>query len=167
MAIEDLAVVIHVQNDIELKGDLIDVEKTVQDICFSISDLLQDSKAQVKVNVDPGATIYFSRRNFRSILFNLMHNAIKYRAYDRPPLIEISVEQVPGATLLSVKDNGLGFNPAKKDNIFILFKRLHNHVEGSGVGLFIVKRMMDNVGGRVEVESEVNAGTTFRLYFPA
>ncbi|RDC61998.1 sensor histidine kinase [Adhaeribacter pallidiroseus] len=165
-AIEDLSVVIRVQNQVELVAEQIPVAEILEDICISIADLLQASQVQINLQTDPDAAIYFSKKNFRSILYNLIHNAIEYRAYERLPKILIVTEKIPGYTVLSVKDNGLGFNPTKKDNIFTLFKRLHNHVEGSGVGLFIVKRMMDNAGGRVEVESEVNAGTTFRLYFP-
>ena len=165
-AIEDLSVVIRVQNQIELVEEKIHVGKTLDDICISIADLLQASQVRIKLQTEPAAEIYFSKSNFRSILYNLIHNAIQYRSYERAPEIIIATEKIAGYTLLSVKDNGLGFNPAKKDNIFVLFKRMHNHVEGSGVGLFIVKRMMDNAGGKVEVDTAVNEGTTFRLYFP-
>ncbi|QNF34180.1 CHASE3 domain-containing protein [Adhaeribacter swui] len=165
-AIEDLSVVIRVQKELDLNTEVIDVGTIIQDIRISIADLLQASQAQINLKIDPAAPIKFSRNNFRSILYNLIYNAIQYRSYERTPEILISTTSIPGNTLLTVSDNGIGFNPAKKDNIFLLFKRLHNHVEGSGVGLFIVKRMLDNAGGKIEVESEENAGTTFRLYFP-
>lgn len=54
----------------------------------------------------------------------------------------------------------------KKDKVFGMFKRLHTHVEGTGVGMYIVKRIMENASGKIEVESEEGVGTTFRLYFP-
>jgi signal transduction histidine kinase len=54
---------------------------------------------------------------------------------------------------------------SQEDKIFALFKRLHAHVEGTGIGLYIVKRMIENAGGRIEVQSQVGVGTTFRVYF--
>jgi signal transduction histidine kinase len=69
--------------------------------------------------------------------------------------------------LLSVTDNGLGMNEENKNKIFGMFKRLHDHVEGSGVGLYIVKRIIDNSGGKIEVESELGKGSTFKVYLKA
>jgi signal transduction histidine kinase len=68
-------------------------------------------------------------------------------------------------SVLEVSDNGLGIRPEHKDKIFGMFKRLYDHVEGTGIGLYIVKRMIDNSGGKIEVESEIDKGTTFRVYF--
>ncbi|MDQ3290671.1 MAG: CHASE3 domain-containing protein [Bacteroidota bacterium] len=165
--IEDLAVVVRVQNDIDSTQELIDVKKTVQEISSSINDLIKASNAQIKMELAPRAQLIFSKKNFRSILFNLIHNAIQYRSPDKTPEILIKLEKVPDYTLLTVKDNGIGIAPSKKENIFELFKRLHDHVEGSGIGLFIVKRIIDNAGGKIEIDSQINEGTTFRLYFPA
>ena len=67
--------------------------------------------------------------------------------------------------VLMVKDNGLGIDMAKKEKIFALFQRLHSHVPGTGIGLFIVKKMVENAGGKIEVESQINVGTTFKVYF--
>jgi signal transduction histidine kinase len=53
----------------------------------------------------------------------------------------------------------------QEDKIFALFKRLHSHVEGTGIGLYIVKKMLENAGGAIEVDSEVGVGSTFRVYF--
>ena len=66
---------------------------------------------------------------------------------------------------MTVKDNGIGMEPQSLDKIFQLFKRLHSHVEGTGIGLYIVKRIIDNMGGKIEVESKVNEGSTFVVYF--
>ncbi|MDQ3536633.1 MAG: HAMP domain-containing histidine kinase [Bacteroidota bacterium] len=66
---------------------------------------------------------------------------------------------------MKVNDNGLGISKGNKDKIFSMFKRFHDHVEGSGIGLYIVKRIIDNAGGKIEVESEPGVGTTFNIYF--
>ncbi|CAN5223037.1 hypothetical protein BH23BAC1_BH23BAC1_26630 [soil metagenome] len=66
--------------------------------------------------------------------------------------------------MLSVADNGLGFN-VKQEKVFGMFKRFHDHVDGSGIGLYIVKKIMDNYGGKIEVESKENVGSTFNVFF--
>ncbi|MFN6946356.1 MAG: ATP-binding protein [Cytophagaceae bacterium] len=67
--------------------------------------------------------------------------------------------------VLSVRDNGLGIDPDKKDKVFSMFKRFHDHVDGTGIGLYIVKRIIDNAEGKIEVESEPGKGSTFKVYF--
>jgi signal transduction histidine kinase len=67
--------------------------------------------------------------------------------------------------VLLVEDNGLGIDLSQEDKIFAMFKRLHDHVEGSGVGLYIVKKIIENAGGKIEVQSEVDRGTIFKVYF--
>jgi signal transduction histidine kinase len=67
--------------------------------------------------------------------------------------------------VLVVRDNGLGMNKRNKEQLFSMFKRFHTHVEGSGIGLYIVKRMVDNAGASIEVDSTEGEGTEFRIYF--
>ncbi|PKG44313.1 ATP-binding protein, partial [Psychroflexus sp. MES1-P1E] len=67
---------------------------------------------------------------------------------------------------LIIKDNGLGMDlDSSTDNIFRLFKRMHTHIEGRGVGLYIVNSLVESHGGNIEVTSEINKGTTFKIYF--
>jgi signal transduction histidine kinase len=66
-----------------------------------------------------------------------------------------------------VQDNGLGISEVQQRQLFGLFQRLHTHVEGTGVGLYITKRLVENGGGTIAVESQVEVGTTFTLTFPA
>jgi len=68
---------------------------------------------------------------------------------------------------LTVQDNGLGLNAQQQTRLFQLFQRLHTHVEGTGLGLYMVKRIVENAGGTLAVQSQVNVGTTFTLTFPA
>ncbi|MBX9852239.1 MAG: HAMP domain-containing histidine kinase [Cytophagaceae bacterium] len=66
--------------------------------------------------------------------------------------------------MFEVTDNGLGIKEDQKEKIFGMFKRAHDHVEGTGVGLYLAKRMIENAGGKIEVESEVGKGSVFRVY---
>jgi signal transduction histidine kinase len=67
--------------------------------------------------------------------------------------------------VLTVSDNGLGIDSGQINKLFGMFKRLHDHVEGSGIGLYIVKRNIENAGGKIEVDSTLGKGTTFKVSF--
>ncbi|RNI29309.1 sensor histidine kinase [Rufibacter latericius] len=109
----------------------------------------------------------FSKKNFRSILYNLLSNAIKYQAADRECIIRFHTRLQEPFVVLSVKDNGLGLTEHQQNNLFTMFRRFHDHVEGSGIGLFMVKRILDNAGGKIEVNSKEGEGTEFKVYLPA
>lgn len=109
----------------------------------------------------------FSRKNFRSILYNLLSNALKFRSPDRPCSIQLKTYAAEPYVVLSIKDNGLGLNKKKQEQLFTMFKRFHNHVEGTGIGLYMIKRIVENAGGKIEVDSEEGQGTEFKVYFKA
>lgn len=108
---------------------------------------------------------FFSKANFRSIVYNLLTNAIKYRAPERQAQVEIKFREDGKYNVLEVRDNGLGIKKEHHDKIFAMFKRMHDHVDGTGVGLYIVKRSVENAGGKIEVESEEGKGSVFKVYF--
>ena len=68
--------------------------------------------------------------------------------------------------MLEVQDNGLGLNLTREPELFGMFRRYHTHVPGSGIGLYMVRRMVENAGGRIEVHSTLDEGSTFTVYFP-
>jgi signal transduction histidine kinase len=72
---------------------------------------------------------------------------------------------VESKIVLSVTDNGLGLTAHQIKNLFTMFKRFHDHVEGSGVGLYMIKRIIENNGGQIKVKSQLGEGTTFRICF--
>ncbi len=113
-------------------------------------------------------TLRFAAKNLRSILYNLLSNAVKYRAFDRPLRIALRCHRTAaGPVRLEVQDNGLGLTAAQQQELFQLFRRLHSHVPGSGVGLYMVKKMVDNAGGLIAVQSEPDKGVTFTITLPA
>lgn len=143
---------------------MIDLNKLLDEIRFSIKDMISHSKANILYDGCNFPEIKFSRANLKSILYNLLTNAIKYKHLERDPEITISCKKSGSYVVISVKDNGLGIHKNHKDKIFTMFKRLHDHVEGSGIGLYLVKRIVDNSGGKIEVNSEVGVGSTFKVY---
>ena len=108
--------------------------------------------------------IPFSKKNLRSILFNLLSNAVKYRSPDRDLEIAIRTEQSEHFIILSIQDNGLGLDPNNINDIFLKFNRKHDHLEGTGIGLYLIERIITNAGGKIEVESELGKGSVFRVY---
>jgi signal transduction histidine kinase len=141
-------------------------EQVFQEVMSNIQDIARQAKVQITADFTPQPTVWFMQQHLHSILQNLLTNAIKYHSPDREAFVKVSTHDTPNFVVLSVEDNGIGIDLGKNEKkIFSLFKRLHDHVEGNGVGLYIVKRIIDNHHGKVEVESEVNKGTIFRVYF--
>jgi PAS domain S-box-containing protein len=136
-----------------------------EEIKTSIDPLIKTSKAVINTDFAKCPDIMYSRKNLRSIFYNILSNAIKYRSPDRACQIAIKTEIHDKFIVFSIIDNGLGMRPEIISQIFNMFKRFHTHVEGSGVGLYIVKRIVENSGGKIDVESEEGKGSTFKVYF--
>jgi phosphoserine phosphatase RsbU/P len=108
-----------------------------------------------------------ARPGLHSLLYNLLSNALKYAAPGRPPRVRVSSARAEGAVVLTVQDNGLGIDLQRHSReLFQLFRRFHPEVPGSGMGLYLVNRLAHQAGGRVEVDSTVGEGTTFRIILP-
>jgi signal transduction histidine kinase len=138
----------------------------VEETKSTFDDKITKSGASIETDFSRAGTIKFSKKNLRSIIYNLLSNALKFHDESRPIKILLTTELTENYIVLSIQDNGLGINEKNVSKIFNMFKRFHNHIEGTGIGLYIVKRIMDNAGGKIEVESEEGKGTTFRIFFP-
>jgi signal transduction histidine kinase len=118
-----------------------------------------DRKLEVK-------TLYSLGPYIESIFLNLLSNSIKYRHPDRALRISVRANKKNENILLAFEDNGLGFDMEKNGrNVFNLYKRFHFHVEGKGIGLFLVKTQVEALGGTVTVNSQIDRGTTFEISF--
>jgi PAS domain S-box-containing protein len=160
----DLTNIAKVQKNIEEEEiEHVSFPELIDEVKSDISQLIAEKDALVMGHLQV-ETISFARKNLRSILYNLLINAIKYSAADRKPLVTVETSYAGDYIMLCVKDNGMGIPQGQQQKIFSLFKRVHTNIEGSGIGLYIVKRIIENNGGKIEVESEVNKGTIFRLY---
>ena len=127
---------------------------------------IEDTGTRIIHNFAEADRVYAIAPYVESILYNLISNSIKYRDPLRSPYIAIKTTHEQEFVCLAVMDNGLGIDLRKyKQNIFSLYKRFHLHVEGKGLGLYLVKTQIEALGGRVEVRSEPNEGTTFQVYF--
>ena len=165
--LKDLTEVAKAQNEEVTDESKVSFEEMLNEVKFTISDLIRKYDAQFFVDFSEAPEIKFSRKNLRSIIYNLVSNAIKYSSPERQPKIKIRTERIGSWILLSVEDNGLGIKKEVQAKVFGMFKRLHNHVEGTGVGMAIVKRIVENSGGRVELQSEAGRGTLFKIFLKA
>ena len=111
---------------------------------------------------------YGDRVLIQQAINNLLANAIKFSRNEAEALIEVGYSQEPGAIIYYIKDNGAGFEMEYAAKLFGVFQRLHTEAEfeGTGVGLAIVKRIVDRHGGRVWAEGEVDQGATFYFSLP-
>lgn len=135
-------------------------------VTAAISSLIANSKTELTVNFSAFNLIRFNRTYLESIFLNLISNSIKYAHPDRPAVIHISSQYTNGLKQLKITDNGLGFDMAKvKDKIFKVHEVFHQHADSKGLGLHLVHQHITTLGGQIEVESELNVGTTFILSF--
>lgn len=144
----------------------VDLTALIGDVQLDLAAALTKAGGRLTVNLIDCPKLSFSPKNLRSIFYNLLSNAIKYRALDRPPEIALRCYRLEGATVLEVQDNGLGLTPAQQAKLFTMFQRLHSHVEGSGIGLYMVKKMVENAGGTITVQSQPGIGSTFSVVLP-
>lgn len=144
----------------------VSIEELIEEFKISYNKEFEENKTSIFTELKT-QELFFSRKNLRSIINNILGNAIKYRSPERDPRIIIKTYKVENFNILEFQDNGLGFNLNDKEKLFGMFKRLHDHVEGTGVGLYIVKKIIDNSGGKIEVHSEIGKGSTFKVYLPA
>lgn len=127
---------------------------------------IEETHAVVTKDFAHADKVYAVSPYVESILYNLISNAIKYRDPERIPVVTLNTTVDEEFVCLTASDNGLGINLAKhRQNMFTLYKRFHTHMEGKGLGLFLVKTQIVALGGKIDVESELNKGTTFKVYF--
>jgi two-component system CheB/CheR fusion protein len=163
--IKDLTDIAKIQRDIGGEPEQVNIKEVFEEVKGNLQELLDDEQAEVEVDFENAPHISFSKKNLYSILYNLTSNAIKYKARDRAPKVALTTSKVDGYVLLTVEDNGLGISKDNVSKLFTLFKRFHTHVDGTGMGLYIVKRLIDNANGFIKVNSQEGKGTTFQLYF--
>jgi len=176
--IEDLLVYSRT-NIAERKFEKIDLNTIIEEVKAEIKENIEEKHAIIEaVEMCEMNLIPFQ---FRQLMHNLIRNALKFSSPERPPHILIKSRIVKGNVLnnaklvgaksychISVTDNGIGFEPEYKDRIFEVFQKLHNReeYEGTGIGLAIVKKIVENHNGIVTATSQLNKGATFDIYIP-
>jgi light-regulated signal transduction histidine kinase (bacteriophytochrome) len=145
----------------------------------SLNDLIREIRgeaagggetAAVTWRIDDLPVVRGDRALLRVAFVNLISNAIKYSSKQTAPVVEVGSQRgrVPGTVVVSVRDNGVGFDMAYAQKLFGVFQRLHSSddFEGTGIGLANVRRVIERHGGEVWAEGQVNAGATFFVSLP-
>jgi signal transduction histidine kinase len=140
-------------------------EEALKGSLLNLKGAINESTA--KVSHDALPSVSGDRIQLEQLFQNLIGNAIKYRS-EAPPLIHVSAEKNDSEWTFSVKDNGIGIDPAYHERIFEIFERLHDEKEypGTGIGLAVCKRIVERHGGRIWVDSQLGQGSTFRFAIP-
>jgi len=146
--------------------ELLNFEHILEDVRLTLGDTIMTSGAVIKSEIN-NSEISFSRRKLRSVLFNLVNNAIKFRSPERRPEIFITTKRDNDYIIISVKDNGIGIDAGNTEAVFSKYYRLENDVEGSGIGLYLVKEIVTGSGGKIVLESEFGKGSEFKVYLKA
>lgn len=177
--IEDLLAFFRTKNT-ERTFEKTDLNTILDEVIKDFEEIIEEKKAIIKV--DKLCELNIIRFQFRQLIHNLISNAFKFSSPERPPHITIKSEIIPGSKLnnkhlssdikychLIISDNGIGFDPQYKDRIFELFQRLNAYSEykGTGIGLAICKRIVENHKGIITATSKVNKGSQFDIYIPA
>ena len=165
--INDLATLVQTDN---LPGrhpaEEVDVATVVAEVQQALRPQVEATAARISTDLSALPVVHYVRTNLRTILLNLVSNALKYRQPGRPPRVLIRTRLLEGQPVVEVQDNGLGLDLERHGNeLFQLFRRFHADADkGTGVGLFLVNRIVQAHGGRIELESTVGEGSLFQVY---
>lgn len=160
--VTDIAIVAKVESDM-IVMEMVDMDELINDVEWSLQYKIKSSGAVIIRDLET-KQVYFSKKNLRSILYNLISNGIKFKR-DLNPVITIHTEMLEDTVTLSVKDNGVGIPKDSISKIFSLYGRLHQDVEGQGIGLYLAQKIVNAASGTIAVESEPGKGSKFIIQF--
>jgi len=142
------------------------VAKYVKKAVEEFQEVLSKINAEVTYSIDKNIQLNFPLNEFASILFNLIENAIKFRDPNRTLKINFIVTETHDEVILKIKDNGLGFDEKiAKGKLFVFYQRMHSKIEGKGLGLQLVRNIMDSHSGEIHFMSQTGVGSIFLLNF--
>ena len=146
----------------------IDFEKIIYDCISSYKFLANYELVEFKIDVDPKISYEAEWALVNTIAQNLIENGIKYARIEdgNKPYISLSVEQLNNSIEIIAEDNGIGMDEKTIENIFVMFFRANRKIEGTGLGLHILKRAVERLKGTISAESKLGEGTTFKVILP-
>jgi|GEM_PF-1026150 len=163
--IMDLNLILQVRSNINEQSEVVSFPELVDNIKRSLGSLMDKENVRIKVDFTSCESMVTIRSYMYSIFYNLVLNSIKYKRAGIDPVISIFSRKKGDRLEITFKDNGRGIEEKNFKNLFGLYKRFDTNVEGKGIGLFMVKMQVENLGGKISVQSEPGAGATFKLEF--
>ena len=136
----------------------------LKEILTQLKSSIQEKQAEIVIGELP-AKIQGSATRLRQLFQNLISNSIKFHQPDKPPKIEILAQETPTHWHFTIIDNGIGIDPQFHEQVFVIFKKLHNNqaYEGTGIGLALVKRIVTQHEGEVWLDSQLGEGTSIHF----
>jgi signal transduction histidine kinase len=131
----------------------------VQEALKVADALLKTRQVQVRVEAQL-PVVHVDRARIVQVIQNLMTNAVKFMGDQKNPLVEIGMDEISGKQVFFMRDNGIGIKPEYQEKVFELFNKLDPNTEGTGIGLALVKRIIEVHSGKIWVQSELGHGTT-------
>jgi PAS domain S-box-containing protein len=152
----------------ELAKIPVNTQSVVSEVLVQLDEQISEKKAECLIK-SPLHPILGNPSTLSQVLLNLVTNALKFVPADRAPRIEISTQQKEGAIRISISDNGIGIAPEYQERVFGLFERLHTNQSypGTGIGLALVRKGIERMGGHVGLESALGKGSCFWLELPS
>lgn len=164
--INDLTKVIIIKDNPSIKKEPILIKEVFENVFSQLSFQIELHKPIIKIDFENVSIINTNKAYIESILLNLLTNALKYKSENRKLKITITATQIDDSVDLTFKDNGIGIDLKRnRDKVFGLYQRFHNYPDSKGLGLYLVKSQVETMGGTIDIESEVNKGTSFTLTF--
>ncbi|AMR30232.1 chemotaxis protein CheR [Mucilaginibacter sp. PAMC 26640] len=161
--ISDLARVGHLESE-ESEDTLESFPALLEEIRETLSEKIKATKAVFHIDFRK-KEVRFAKKNLRSVMLNLITNALKFSSRGRLPEISIKTEKKDQFIVLTVTDNGIGVVKNEIENIFKKYKRIDTDTEGTGVGLYLTRKIVNASGGKIEVKSNPGNGCTFKVFF--
>lgn len=161
--IHDLSDVGRIQKEAAEDFEVVDVVAVYEEFLVTHQELIAKTGTEIRPDFQQ-TQLFFSVRLLRSLIHNLLDNSLKYRASDKKPFINIRTFQEKGYFVLTVEDNGIGVESEHIPRLFNMFTRFNRDQEGTGIGLYMVKRIAEKYQGRVEIESRTGEGTLVKVY---
>lgn len=163
--VKDLNLILEIRKGSVTAFSEINVQEELELILRNLEKDISDTGAIIETEFTNVTTLHTIRPYFDSIFLNLISNAIKYRKLEESPRIRITASVVDHLIHFCVTDNGIGIDLEKyQSKLFRLYGRLHTHVDGKGLGLYLVKTQIEMLDGKIEISSKVNEGTEFRFW---
>jgi PAS domain S-box-containing protein len=157
---------IRIREDV-VKSAAVDVKALFEEVLFSIKEMDGARDVAVGYTVSVKKEFCSDSKLLSSVIQNLLENSIKYRKKDIPDAFaRVTIEDFEKGIQIKVSDNGIGIEPSLQDKIFTIFFKADARSKGSGLGLYIVKHIVDRLRGKISVSSRVGEGCTFTVYIP-
>ena len=150
----------------DVNYEMIDLAKIFEEVMLGMEQFITESKARISLDFTKAPVINYPYQDLKSIISNLLSNAIKHRSSNREPQVKVESNIEGEIRTICFTDNGKGMNLDKDgDLLFRKYQRFNSDSEGSGLGLWIVKGILEKNRGRIEVESHPDQGTMFKIFF--